>query len=339
RARLDSLVNVKDAETSRQARLWAARAAVAANDRDAAAHFFATLDATAIQWEFVTASMQGADYARAESLLIRRAQLADWRPDVTTALRDLWNAGRVDGVEEIVHQYDLSRLRDSWRVGMHYLIGDLDLQAGRDSLARRHLFAAHQLAGSDTIVERESAARLAFMGLSRFENLAEIDTAIARLDSTAKRSIYFRRLSDQLLLYRMLQSDTESTGTNWFLAAEVARDSLRAPKIAYGQFVKLAREKPTTLLAPKALHAAAAIMPDSSAILIARLVSTYPSSSVATWLRGGDPTTSADFAPIDTLLRKGWLNSARNYADTLRKLRDAADRARAAKLGPSTGRP
>ncbi|MEP6781166.1 MAG: hypothetical protein ABJC26_14820, partial [Gemmatimonadaceae bacterium] len=338
RARLDSLINVKDPETSRQARLWAARAAVAANDREAAARLFATLDATAIQWEFVSASMQGGDYARAESLLIRRAQLGDWRPDVTSALRELYGAGRVDGVEGIVHQYDVARLRDSWRVGMHYLIGDLELQSGRDSLARRHLFTARQLAGSDTVVGRESAARLAFMGMSRFESLAEIDTVIARLDSSTKRSAYFRRLSDQLLLYRMLQSDTTSTGTDWFLAAEVARDSLHAPKIAYGQFVKLAREKPTALLAPKALHAAASIMPDSSSILIARLINLYPTSSVATWLRGGDPTTSADFAAIDTLLRKGWLSSARSYADTLRKLREAADRARAAKLAPTTGR-
>ena len=137
----------------------------------------------------------------------------------------------------------------------------------------------------------------------------------------------------------MLQSDTESTGANWFLAAEVARDSLKAPRIAYGQFVKLAREKPNTLLVPKALHAAASIIPDSSSVLIARLMNSYPSSSVATWLRGGDPSTSADFAPIDTLLRKGWLSSARSYADTLRKLRDAADRARAGKLAPAVGRP
>ena len=191
RARLDSLINVKDAETSRQARVWAARAAVAANDREAAARLFATLDATAIQWEFITASMQGADYARAESLLVRRAQLGEWRPDVTSALRDLWTAGRVDGVEQIVNQYDVSRLRDSWRVGMHYLVGDLEMQAGRDSLARRHLFTARQLAGSDTVIGRESAARLAFMGMSRFQSIAEIDTVIARLDSTTKRSNLF----------------------------------------------------------------------------------------------------------------------------------------------------
>ncbi|MDQ6612286.1 MAG: hypothetical protein M3Y64_07630, partial [Gemmatimonadota bacterium] len=150
RARLDSLINVKDAETSRQARLWAARAAVAANDREAATRYFSSLDAKAIQWEFVTASMQGADYARAESLLIRRARLGDWRPDVTTALRDLWTAGRAEGVEEIVRQYDAARLRDSWRVNMHYLLGDLNLQAGNDSLARRHLFTSRQLAGTDT---------------------------------------------------------------------------------------------------------------------------------------------------------------------------------------------
>ncbi len=286
----------------------------------------------------MTASLQGADYARAESLLIRRAQLGDWRPDVTTALRELWNAGRVDGVEEIVRQYDAARLRDSWRVNMHYLIGDLDLQSGKDSLARRHLFTARQLAGTDTVIQRESAARLALMGMSRFESLAEVDTVIARLDSTAKRSVYFRRLSDQLLLYRMLQSDTESTGASWFLAAEVARDSLHAPKIAYGQFVKLARDKPGTLLAPKALHAAATIFPDSSSLLMARLVSAYPLSSVVAWMRGGDPTTSADFAASDSLLRKGWLSSARSFADTLKKLRDAAERARTGKLAPA-GRP
>ena len=339
RARLDSLTNVKDAEVARQARLWAARAAVAANDHEAAARYFSTLDAKAIQWEFITASMQGADYVRAESLLIRRAQLGEWRPDVTTALRDLWTAGRVAAVEEIVRQYDAVRLRDSWRVNMHYLLGDLDLQAGNDSLARRHLFTARQLAGTDTTIQRESAARLAFMGMSRFQNLTELDTAIARLDTTARRSNYFRRIADHLLLYRMLQSDTESTGGSWFLAAEVARDSLHAPGIAYTQFLKLAREKPATMLAPRALHAAATLKPDSAPILVERLLSNYPASSVAMWLRGTDVAASTEFASSDSVLRKAWLASARTFADTLKKLRDAADRTRAAKLAPNAGKP
>ena len=95
RARLDSLLEVSDKETTRQARIWAARAALAAGDRDAVGRYLQGMEISALQWELVQVSLAAGEYARAESLLVERASRGDYRDDATRAIRELWGRGRV----------------------------------------------------------------------------------------------------------------------------------------------------------------------------------------------------------------------------------------------------
>jgi hypothetical protein len=204
---------------------------------------------------------------------------------------------------------------------MHFTVGDLYLRAGRDSVARRHLQAAQALAGRDTVVERESIARMAYIALRRASTLRDVDTIMARQDSAIHRTEYMRRLSEPLLLVRLLAAQTEPTGAAWFLAAEVARDSLRANELARTLFLRVVRDAPGMPLAPHALHAAGVLVPDSATAWDARIQRDYPGSSVAAWLRGDDPAGKSDFALAPELLQVRWAETVRTWSDSVRKLR------------------
>lgn len=321
RARLDSLVDGKDAETARQARLWAARAALSAGDRDAVVRYLGSADDGVLPWELVRSSLSAQEYVRAESLLVQRAERGDYRDDVPSVLRDLWSAGRFDAVERILRSYDVARLRDASRATMHFTIGDLSLRAGRDTVARRHLVVAQELAGRDSVVLRESAARLSFMSLVRAENMRAVDTVVALQDSATRRSAFARRVNEQLLLVRLLAQQDEPTGASVFLAAEVARDSLRAIPLARSLFLRVAREIPNAPLAPQAWHAAALLSPDSTSEWNAVIRTQYPNSMVAAWLRGEDPATKPEFTSTPALLEVRWLETLRVWSDSVRKLR------------------
>lgn len=321
RARLDSLLDVRNPEIARQVRLWAARAALAAGDRDAVAGYLGDADDSLLPWELVLASLSAREYVRVESLLVQRAARADYREDVTRAIRELWTAGHWDAVESIVRGYDAARIRDASRAGLHFAAGDLNLRAGRDSLARQHLFAARTLAGRDTVIERESTARLAYMNLVRVGSLREVDTIIARQDSATRRTPYARRVSEQLLLVRLLAQQDEPTGAATFLAAEVARDSLRAPELAKALFLRVAREIPGNPLAPQAWYAASLLSPDSADAWIARIRRDHAQSAVAAWLSGDDPGSRPDFVSAPELLQVRWTETLRVWSDSVRKLR------------------
>lgn len=321
RARLDSLVSSKDVETSRQARIWAARTALAAGDREAVAGYLAGLDVNSLHWELARVSLEAGEYARAESLVVLRAARGDFREDATRAVRDLWGAGQWDAAERVVVGYDLARVSDAGRAAMHYALGDLSLSAGRDSVARRHLATARALSGRDTMLAREAEARLAILGMTRASRMQDIDSVLARQDSTVRRTSFARRAEEQLLLVRLLERNTDATGASLFLAAEVARDSLRAPRLAQTLFLRVARDLVASPLAPNALYAASLLEPDSAAIWHAQIRNRFPNSAVTAWLRGDDPDASADFRTSPELLRFQWNEMTRIWSDSVRRLR------------------
>ncbi|MEQ1690011.1 MAG: hypothetical protein ABMA00_01905 [Gemmatimonas sp.] len=321
RLRLDSLVNVADAETARQARLWAARAALAVGDRDAVARYLGNATDGVLPWELLQSSLTAREFTRVESLLVQRATQADYRDDVTRALREMSEAGHWVAVESVVRGYDASRIRDASRASMHFAVGDLHLRSGRDSAARRHLLTARTLAGRDTVMARESDARIAYLAMKRASTLRDIDTIVARQDSAVRRSPYARRVSEQLLLVKLLAVQSEPTGAAWFLAAEVARDSLRALELARTLFLRVARDAAAAPLAPNAWYAAGLLTPDSASAWDERIRRDYAGSSVAAWIRGDDPAGRPDFVLTPDLLQLRWTEALRVWTDSVRKLR------------------
>jgi hypothetical protein len=252
---------------------------------------------------------------------VARAERADYRDDVTRALRELWSAGHFEAVESIVRAYDAARIRDASRASMHFVVGDLHLRSRNDSLARQHLFVARSLAGRDTVLERESAARIGYLSMLRVSSIAEIDTIVARQDSTVRRAQFARRVGEQVLLVKLLTAQEEPTGASTFLAAEVSRDSLHIIALARELFLKVVRDTPGSPLVPQALYAAGILEPDSAAAWNQRIRSDYAQSAVALWLNGNDPATRPDFALAPELLQVRWNETLRVWSDSVRKLR------------------
>ena len=321
RPRLDSMLRASDKELARQSRIWAARAALSMGDRDAVPAYLGGLDAGVLQWELISASMSAREYVRVESLLVQRARLGDFRDDVTRALRELLADGRVDAAERIVAQYDATRVRDVSRARMHYVLGDMNARSGIDSAARRHLYAARTLSQRDTMTGRDANARLALLDLRRVTTLRELDTLVARQDSVVWRTSYAREVADRLLLFRLLAGRGDAEGASLYLAAEIARDSLRAPRLARTLFLRIARESPSSPLVPNAWYAAALLEPDSAGAWQRRVLSNFGTSAVAARLRGDDPTDRADFLSTPELLKYQWTNVLRIWSDSVRTLR------------------
>ena len=321
RPRLDSLFRSADRELARQSRLWAARAALSMGDREAVPAYLDNLDAAVLHWELISASMSAREYARVESLLVQRARLGDYRENVTRALRDLLADGRVLAAERIVALYDTARVRDDSRARMHYTVGDMHARVGLDSLARRHLYAARTLSQRDTVTARESNARLALLDLTRVASVRELDTLVARQDSVVWRTSYARQVAERVLLFRLLAARGDAESASLYLAAEIARDSLRAPWLARALFLRVAREAPLSPLVPSAWYAAALLEPDSAAAWQRRVLVDFSNSSVAARLRGEDPTDRPDFLRAPELLRLNWADALRIWSDSVRMLR------------------
>lgn len=322
-SRLDSLVDAPDRAVSRQARLWAARAALGVGDRDAAQAYASTLDASALQWELLTLSLSAGEFVRAESVLVGRAMRGDYRDDATRAVRELFTAGRIESAERILAGYDAARIGNTSRASMHYALGDMYLRNEADSLARGHLSVALTLAGRDSVTAREAAARLALLGVRRLATVNDLDSVLAREDSAVRRTAYARRTAEHLLLLRMLERVDDPTGASIFLAAEVARDSLRAPRMARGLFMRVARDVAGSPLAASAFYAASLLEPDSAESWRGEIQRAHGNSSVAARLRGEDPAMRPDFVTAPELLRGAWTLTTRRWADSVSRLRAA----------------
>lgn len=324
RLRLDSLIDVKDANTARSARRWAARAALSQGDLDAVPRYLGSDDPGSLPWELVGASVSARSFARVESLVVARARAGEYREEALIAVREMSSAGEFDAASRIVRAYDAVRVREQARGAMHQALGENLLRTGQDSLARIHLAEARTLAARDTIILREAAARIALVDVRRVRDLRGVDSVVTRLDSAALRTIVGRRMSDHLLLVRLLSGRNDPTGASLFLAAEVARDSLRAEPLARALFVQLGREHEGSAVAPAAWYAASLLDVDSAEVWRRRVLTEHRASAVAARLRGEDPTGLPDFASTAELLRLRWNEGVRVWGDSLRRLRTRA---------------
>jgi len=124
--------------------------------------------------------------------------------------------------------------------------------------------------------------------------LADGDRRLAggELDAAQDRYAQVRRLAPDsvegqrgLLLVRVLVPDSSGDAA-LFRAAELARDSLGNARLAGRLFLRIATLAPSSLFAPKALVAAAGLLPESHDSLLAVLSSTYPTSPYTLALRG-----------------------------------------------------
>ena len=317
---LEPVLDSRDKTTSQRATLWAARAAIGMGDNNRANALLSRVDAGATQWELAAASLQSRDLARAESLYVLRAEQGDFREEVIPALSQLWGEGHREQVLNIVHRYELSKLRSSNKARLYLTVADLLLSAESDSASREFLLRTKRLS-TDTLLDKEASARLTLLSLRDRPELPDVARAVAASATSARQTAVQRRLENNLIVLSRLEKATDRTGSALFLAGEIARDSLRARMLAMNYFLRAASPQLTGLLAPKALLAAASIMPDSAESFHAQLRSRFPRSPYLMLLEGRDPGVAPQLADTDRLLRAWWDSATKFLTDSLQTLR------------------
>jgi hypothetical protein len=332
RAMLAPVTQVADKRIAGDAALWAAVASIRLGEPDSARVYLRHANAGRAEWELARVFLAMGRAAEAESVLARRAAHGDYRPDLLAALRTLWQRGRAAGVERIVARYDASRTSAEDRARLHVAVGQLALDAQHDSAARAHFAAAARLT-RDTLVQRDAAAHLTLAELHDLTSIADVETVIARGRARGAGSALQRRLEDNVLLLQMLHDRDDGSGAALFLAAEVARDSLRAPALSGALFQEVAA-LPRSSLAAKALLAVAQLDRGERRSADTTLVAGASFGVVAPpAAEGGDSTLTYD--PVEQLLARTWATVVAQYTDSLKRLRPDS----AAAAAGSTGTP
>jgi hypothetical protein len=175
-------------------------------------------------------------------------------------------------------------------------------------------------------------ARLTLLSLAPLSHLDDVAAAVRRGAAAGRASSVQRRLDDNLLLLELLAGRKDASGASLYLAAEIARDSLRAPRLAYQLFRRIDQQLQGALMAPRGLYSAAILAPDSAAALHARLRERYPRSPWAVALDGGSPGELPAWEVSEETLRVAWKEVALQFADSLAQRR--APRAPAATKRP-----
>ncbi|MHB8838006.1 MAG: hypothetical protein ACYC7F_03540, partial [Gemmatimonadaceae bacterium] len=182
------------------------------------------------------------------------------------------------------------------------------------------LIAARRLA-VDSLADAEATARLTLLSLAPLSHLEDVSAAVRRSAVSGRASPLQRRLDDNLLLLEMLAARKDPSGASLYLAAEIARDSLRAPLLAVQLFRRIDQQLQGALMAPRALLSAAVLEPDSATALHARLRERYPRSPWAAALDGASPADLPAWEVSEATLRVAWTDVALQFADSLAKLR------------------
>lgn len=330
----------KDRELREQASLWAARASIRLGRTADAQRYLGAVDAASAQWELLTASVATGEYARAESLLVLRAAQGDYRDELHPMLRELWSAGRREPVQRVVARYQRAGGAARDKAALHLLTADFLMAAGIDSLARQHLGAVPRVS-TDTLMRMQAASRLTALNVAELGALPLVEAAVARGSETARGVPLQVRLEDNLLFIKLLVARRDVTGASLFLAAEVARDSLRSRALAHSLFKRIETDLPTSLLAPKALLAASELQPDSAETYRTRIRRNYARSPFRLLLDGGDPGAAPAYRQADGVLRDTWDVASKSLRDSIlvRRPPTTSATANAAAAGNGTGRP
>jgi len=321
---LSPLLKSKEPELAVPAARLSARAFLALGDDGNAARVLSEVDAGAAEWLLARDALGVGRAQRAESLLARRVAAGDVRDEMPDMLRRLWVGGDSAAALRLAVAVAGSRAPSTQKARVRIAIGELLVSSERDSEARDILAAVPRLSADSLIVGR-ARELLAQLSLAQ----ATSPTEVAEILSRSRPARDGGRLGDALLLVRVLEREEPETGAGRFLAAEVARDSLRAIRLAQSLFVGL---PPGSSLAPKAWLAAGALSRDSAAAYAVEARRRWPKSPYVLAIDGKDSSDSLSIAEPEAALRSAWAHAIVLYGDSLGAHR--AETVRATPSGP-----
>jgi len=246
------------------------------------------------------AGRTGEVAALLDTLTRRRFVEAEW----AAALDDV---ARASGPDVAAHTLDRllarQRVRDRERARLLLADGNRRLAGGELDAAQRR-YAQAERAAPDSVEGQRARLLLVRVTASRAERPDEL-AAVARrltelLQSGPGGPVGAEALAFQETVRRVLVLDASGDAA-LFRAAELARDSLGSALLAGRLFLRIVTLAPSSLFAPKALVAAAGLLPQSHDSLVALLSSRYPTSPYTLAVRG--EASPAYAAAEDSLAR------------------------------------
>src|SRR3989442_1142141 len=223
------------------------------------------------------AGRTGEVAALLDTLTRRRFAEGEW----AAALDDV---ARASGPDVAAHTLDRllarQRVRDRERARLLLADGNRQLPGGELDAAQRR-YAQAERAAPDSVEGQRARLLLVRVTASRAERPDEL-AAVARrltglLQSGPGGPVDAEALAFQETVRRVLVLDASGDAA-LFRAAELARDSLGSAPLAGWLFLRIVTLAPSSLFAPKALVAAAGLLPQSHDSLVALLSSRYPTS-------------------------------------------------------------
>ena len=291
RALAEPLASTDPRRRSR-AEYLAGQGAASRYDYDAAvAHFERSHEPQALAaWVRVLLTAgRAADAAAVLDTLAVGPYVAD---DWTDLLDQLAAVGGADAASAALDRM-LARARIAYAERARLLISDGDRRLGRgdfDVAAARYEQAAASLPAADGGLARVRGVRVLAARAASAGDLSAVIAALTRLSRPEKEGGLgggVGAAEAQSLLDLVVRVSTTSGAVGaTFRSAELARDSLRAPRLAGQLFLDLAATDSGSLFAPKALVAALALLPDRHDSIVAVLDHRYAASPYTRAFRG-----------------------------------------------------
>lgn len=319
---------MRDSVLMRDLRRLRVRVALSVGNVALAERVLESLGSEDAPWERIWAAVASTDWARAEALLLARAEAGDVRLALDDALAAAAQAGEAAMVDRVVQAYDNSPAPRSDRARLSLFAGDAYLQRGDSAQARARYARLVERLSSDTVPVRAAQGRIAQMDFAAIDSMAQIRPVLAASRPSARGDAAFDRLEASAALFLVLFESNDPSGAALYLAGEVARDSLRRTRLAHVAWRTLAQRWPDAPLAPRALYAAALLTPDSAPVLHAQLLARHPTSAMTLLLQGHGVVDAAQVRASDALLEGRWVIATRELADTLRVWRSVRNDAR-----------
>lgn len=268
----------------------------------------------------LAAGRPDAAVAVLDTLAGKRFEATEWS-ELLESLASASNAETASRTLDRMLARGASRVSSTERARLLIADGDRRFARGEFGAAadRYHQAAAAAGAGGDASVARVREVRVVAARAGTRAELAPVGAALERMARPGGAGGAGAGDARALLEVVSRVSATPETPGAAFRAIELARDSLRAPRLAGRLFLDLAAADTASVFAAKALVAALSLLPDQHDSIVTILERVYPVSPYTRAFRGD--ASPAYAAAEDSLARELGMHAVRGAPPVVARIR------------------
>lgn len=298
----------------REIRRWHARAALGAGEAAVADSLLRGLDDDSASWERLLAAVETANWPRVERLLVERVRANAFAPALDPVVVALANAAQFHPLRRVEAELLQVATARGARARLALVFGDVWVRVGdvarADSLftniVRRHR--------GDSLIAAPAAVRLLALRLRHVDAVDMLSARLVEHETQHGTGAGYAQLREPAALFSVLHSTEDPSGAALFLAGEVARDRLHAPRLARTVWESLLDRYPAAPLAPRALAALTLLDTARAGNWRTELQARFPDAAEARWQRQESMVDAADYRAANRLLEGRWELALRESA-------------------------